>query len=231
MFYLYHLFLYQPLVNILVLLYNTIAFQDLGLSIIILTVGIRFLLYPLFQKILRQQTVLQKIKPEIDRIEQEHKGDLEKKGRAQMALYKEHKVNPFSIFFVLFLQLLILIPLFHIFQGAPTTLDSKELYIFITAPSQFNSTFLGLINLQSQSIILIVIASILQFLQTRLSVAAQKNSNSAGQSMVFVGPLIIIFFLWSSPSAIWLYLLVSNLFSLVQQLIVNRQLAISPKKV
>jgi YidC/Oxa1 family membrane protein insertase len=221
---LYHLFLFQPLVNALVFLYNTIALNDLGVSIVILTFAIRLLFFPLFQKVLRQQTILQKLKPEIEKIEKEHKGNLEKKGQAQLALYKENKVNPFSMFFILFLQIMILIPLFQIFHNAPNSINAKDIYFFIVTPATFNHSFLGLIDLQSQSIILIIIASLLQGLQSYLSLAVQKNTTSTNRQMAIIAPLIIVAVLWTSPSAVWLYLLASNLFSLIQQGIINREL-------
>jgi len=222
--YLYHTFLYQPLVNALVFLYNTVAFGDLGVAIIILTVATRLLFFPLFQKMMRQQAILQKLKPEIDKIEKEFKGDIAKKGEAQMKLYKEHKVNPFSMIFVLAFQIILLIPLFQIFHGAPGTLDAKELYSFISAPGVFNHSFLGLIDLTSQSLVLIIIASLLQYWQTHLSMATQKNPAPGTRQMAFITPLIIVVFLWSSPSAVWLYLLASNIFSVGQQMVVNREL-------
>ena len=51
MSFIFHEFLYRPLVNGLVLLYNSIAFKDLGVAILLLTVVIRFILYPLFKKV------------------------------------------------------------------------------------------------------------------------------------------------------------------------------------
>lgn len=225
--YLYHTFLYQPLVNALVFLYNTIAFGDLGVAIIILTVITRFLFFPLFQQMIRQQAILQKLKPDIDKIEKEFRGDLEKKGRAQLELYKKHNVNPFSMIFVLILQVIILIPLFQIFHGAPETLAAKDLYSFIAAPTSFHNSLLGLIDLKEQSIILIILASIFQYWQGYLSLSVQKSPAPGSRQMALLAPVLIIAVLWTSPSAVWLYLLASNIFSLGQQVVVNRELTAS----
>ncbi len=222
--YLYHVILYQPLINALVFLYQSIAFKDLGIAIIMLTVIIRVIFLPLFQKAMRQQAVIQTLRPELEKIDKEYQGDIENKGRAQMELYKKHQVNPFSMFFILFLQILILIPLFQIFHGAPATLNAKEFYSFINAPTAFNHSFLGIIDLQAQSLVLIIIASLLQYIQTQLSLSVQKNVTAMSKQMAIIGPIIIVLVLWSSPSAVWLYLLTSNLFSLIQQVVVNRQL-------
>lgn len=221
--FLYHTFLYQPLLNALVVLYQTIAFEDLGVAIIILTIITRLIFMPLFQKAMKQQAIIQKLKPELEKIDKQYEGNLEEKGRAQMALYKEHKINPFSMIFTLFIQLLILIPLFQIFHAVPGSLNAQDMYPFIRLPEVFHHSFLGLIDLQGQSLVLIVIASVLQFAQTKLSFSIQKNVNKIAQQMAFVGPAIIIIFLWAAPAAVWLYLVASNTFSVIQQMIVNRQ--------
>lgn len=222
--YLYHVILYQPLINALVFLYQSIAFEDLGVAIIMLTVIIRVIFLPLFQKAMRQQTVIQTLRPELEKIDKEYEGDLEKKGRAQMELYKKHQVNPFSMFFILFLQIIILIPLFQIFYDAPGSLSPKEFYSFISAPEVFNHSFLGVIDLKVQSLVLIIIASLLQYVQTKLNLSVQKNVTPMSKNLAIIGPVIIVAVLWSAPSAVWLYLLASNLFSLIQQIVVNRQL-------
>src|SRR5438128_1291763 len=112
---LYNWIIYQPILNALVFLYQTVAFHDLGLAIILLTVLIRLLLYPLFHKGVRYQMVMQHLQPQIKKIQDAHKGDYEKQTQALMALYKEHEVNPFSGFLLILVQLPVLIALYHVF--------------------------------------------------------------------------------------------------------------------
>ena len=94
MSYLFNTFLYYPLLNALILVYNYATFGDLGVAIIILTVLIRIVLFPLFYKSFEHQTIMQKLQPALQQIQHEHKEDKEKQALKMMELYKEHKVNP-----------------------------------------------------------------------------------------------------------------------------------------
>src|SRR5262245_11591273 len=90
----------RPLLNALIVLYNTAAFGDLGIAIILLTLAVRFALYPLFHRQLRHNAKLQAIQPHLKRIKEEHKNDREKEVEATLALFKEHGTSPFSVFFL-----------------------------------------------------------------------------------------------------------------------------------
>src|SRR5579862_6297326 len=93
--YVYHLIFKYPILNTLVFFYKTIAFQDLGLAIIEVTLLIRLILYPLFHKGTKNQMIMQRIQPKIKKIQEIHKEDKQKQTQALMDLYKEHDVNPF----------------------------------------------------------------------------------------------------------------------------------------
>ena len=107
--------LYQPLLNGLVLLYEYVAFEDLGVAIILLTVMVRIILFPLFHKTAKHQKIAQKIQPEVKKIQTKHKNNREAQTKALMALYQEHNVNPLTPIFLLVLQLPILFALYRLF--------------------------------------------------------------------------------------------------------------------
>src|SRR3989338_9180552 len=140
----FNIILYQPLFNLLVLLYVT--FQDLGVVIILMTIIIRVILYPLFYKSFKNQTLMQKIQPEIQKIQHDHKNDREKQSQALLALYKQHKVNPFSGFFLILIQLPILIVLYRLFLEGLTVESFSNLYSFLTPPAEVHNISLGLID-------------------------------------------------------------------------------------
>src|SRR3989344_8721224 len=127
----FNIILYQPLFNALVSLYNTVAFQDLGVAIILLTFVVRVILYPLFYHSFKNQTLMQKIHPEIQKIQHNHKGNREKQAQALMELYKQHKVNPFSGFFLILVQLPVLIVLYQLFLKGLNPETFTNLYSFI----------------------------------------------------------------------------------------------------
>jgi len=221
--------LYQPLFNALVFLYNTIAFQDLGVAIVMLTVVVRVILYPLFYKSFHNQTLMQKIQPHIQKIQHDHKGDREKQAQALMELYRHHNVNPFSSFFLILIQLPILITLYRLFLNGISPESFGNLYSFIIGPTELNHSFLGLIDLQNKSIVIVVLAAALQYFQGRMSLPKATKGDSSptskvSRSMVIIGPILTVGILATLPSAIGIYWFASSAFSIAQQAIINKQL-------
>lgn len=221
---------YRPLFNALFFIYNSVAFHDLGLAIIILTVIVRLILYPLFHKSQKHQTVMQKIQPKIKAIQDLHKEDKMKQTTAMMDLYKEHNVNPFSGIFLILLQIPVFIGLYKVFSQNFTDKSFLDLYSFIAKPSEVHTSFLGLIKLYEPSIILIALAAILQYIQGYLALpkatsdAQPSTQERIGRQMVYIAPLLTITILWRFPSAVALYWATTSLFSVIQQLVVNKQL-------
>ncbi len=220
--------LYQPLFNTLVFLYKTVAFEDLGVAIVLLTALVRLVLYPLFYKGFKNQTLMQRLQPEIQKIQHDHKTNKEKQAQALMELYRNNKVNPFSGFLMILVQLPVLIVLYQLFLRGITPESFANLYPFISAPAEIHHTFLGLIDLGQKSILIVVLAALLQYFQGRLSLSksADKDSPTArvGRSMVIVGPVLTVIILATLPSAIGLYWLTSSAFSIGQQILINRSL-------
>lgn len=209
---LYHIYLYQPILLVLTFIYEKIAFHSLGFSIALLTILIRLILFPLFYKGAKHQTIIQKIQPLVKKIQRDHKDDKEEQARALMALYKEHKINPFTSLLLIFFQLPILIALYRVFL--------KEIGNFD------NIIFLGFINLRNRSLVVAFIAAILQYYQVKLSLP-KINSNDdkasqMGRAMIYIGPILTLAILSSFPSAIGIYWITSTLFSIGQQLVINK---------
>lgn len=229
MTYLYNLIFYRPILNALIYFYETIAVRNFGLAIILVTVLIRCILYPFFHKSAKQQMVMQRIQPKIKKIQELHKNDKEKQAQALMDLYKEHGVNPFSSILLIILQLPIMIALYWVVRSGLTPGDLTGLYSFIAQPHAINSMFLGFIDLAKPSTILILLAAVAQYFQARLAIWRDPNNTGApspaekmARQMTFIGPLVTIFIFYSLPSAVGLYWLTTSLFSIGQQIIINR---------
>ncbi|MDO8470200.1 MAG: YidC/Oxa1 family membrane protein insertase [bacterium] len=208
-------YIYQPILAVLVFIYNSVAAQDLGFAIILLTIVVRVVLLPLFYKGAKDQALMQRLQPRIEEIQREHKADKEQQAKALMALYKEHKLNPFSSIFLLILQLPIFFALFQIF--------SRELAGTVFA----THTLLGFVDLSAKSIPIILIAAALQYLQGKLSIPpkttpAKSSAAAVGKVMIIVGPILTVVVLMNLPAALGLYWLISTLFSVVQQVYINR---------
>lgn len=235
MSYIFNTFLYYPLFNALILIYNYAAFGDLGVAIIELTVLIRILLFPLFYKSFENQTIMQKLQPLLQQIQHEHKEDKEKQALKMMELYKEHKVNPFSSFGLILIQLPVLIALYKVFSSGLTDAALTDLYSFVANPEHLNHLFLGLIDLSKKNIVMVVIAALAQYYQTKLTMAKPDKAvvvsgtnndpmASMAKNMAIIGPLMTVFILGSLPSAIGIYWLTSSVFSLLQQWYINKKI-------
>jgi len=177
---------------------------------------------------------MQRLQPHIKKIQEEHKQDKEAQGRAMLDLYRTHKINPLSGFLLLLVQLPILIALFHIFRDILKPEALTSLYSFVSPPAHINTLFLGfsLIPLEKASIVVAVIAALAQYYQARLALP-KSGSNTKdlapaeriGRQMVFLTPVLTLIFLVNLPAAIGFYWITTSLFSILQQWIVNRELA------
>lgn len=231
MAYYYSVIFYQPILNVLIYFFETIAFRDFGLAIILVTVLLRLILFPLFHKSSKQQMLMQRIQPKIKKIQELHKDDREKQSKALMELYKEHGVNPFSSILLLIIQIPVMLGLYWVVRSGLTSGQLTGLYSFVPQPGSINPIFLGFINLIQPSIVLIVIAAIAQYFQARLAlyrdpkhVATLSSAEKMARNMIYIGPLITIFVFYGLPAAVGLYWFTTSVFSIFQQLLVNRRL-------
>jgi len=227
----YNTIFYIPLLNGLFFLTNLLPKSDLGVAVIILTLLIRTLIFPLNHKMIKTQQVMKKIAPEIKKIQKDIKNK-EEQGRALMDLYKAHGINPFAGFFGLFIQLPLLIALFKVFQKDLFS-QSALAYSFITIPDNINTLFLGFIELTKSNYLLAIVAAASQFIQIKLATPPQdKNKTTDNKSdfgaimqkqMLYVFPVMIFVFSFSLPSAVALYWTVMNVFAIVHEAIVRKK--------
>ncbi len=223
----FYTFLYQPLFNVLIFLYQYLPGQDFGIAVIVLTLLIRTILSPLNVQALKSQKLLAEIQPKIQEIQKKYKDDKEMQMRETMELYKKEKINPFTGCLPLLIQLPILIALFRIFQGGfhPEIID-QFLYNFIPRPDIVRPMFLGIINLTEPNVIMAIITGIVQYLQAKsLIPKTQQKTKSKSpnfsqimqkQTLYFL-PILTIFILLELPAAVALYWITISLFSIGQQ--------------
>ena len=102
----------KPIFNLLVAIYAVLPGHNFGLAIIIFTILVRMLMWPLVKKQLYHAKAMRELQPEIKRIKKECKGDRQKESAMMMTLYKERKINPFASIGILLVQLPILIGLY-----------------------------------------------------------------------------------------------------------------------
>jgi YidC/Oxa1 family membrane protein insertase len=222
--------IYRPLFNGLIFLYNVIPGHDLGIAIIVLTIVIRFILYPLNQKAIKSQKEMQVIQPKIKEVQQKYKDDKEKQGRALMDLYKEHKINPASGCLPILVQLPILWGLFSVLRAGLKADNLNQLYSFVAHPSVINNMFLGILDLSQKSIILAVLAGVAQFIQSKMIMPPSSSSSGTpdfasamSKQMVYLFPIFTVFIAASLPAGLGLYWVATTVFGIVQQYFVLKK--------
>ncbi len=102
----------QPIFNLLVLIYALIPGHNFGLAIILFTILVRILMWPLVKKQLHHAKAIRRLQPELKKIKAAAKGDRQKESQLTMELYKERQINPFASIGILLVQLPILIGLY-----------------------------------------------------------------------------------------------------------------------
>lgn len=244
---LFNTIIYEPLFNALMWLYNTLPLQDMGVVIILLTVGIKLLLYRPTYSSIKAQRELQEIQPKLDALRAKYKNEKEKMSQELMKFYRENKVNPFSSCLPLLIQLPILFGLYRVFfagiqpdatTGLLAQSQIEHLYsglraIYETTP--VHATFLGFLDLaKGGNIILALLAGGLQYWQSRMliakrqpKVAGAQDENMAAQisrTTAYLFPLITVYFAYRFPAGLALYWVVSTLFTVGQQYLIFSQL-------
>lgn len=175
----YELLIVQPIFNLLTLIYSIMPWGDFGLALIIFTVLMRTLLYPLVKKQLHQTKAMRKLQPKLKEIKKNAKGNRQLEAMQMMELYKQHGVSPFRSIGILLIQLPIYIGLYHVIQIFVLHRDQIAKYTYdfleqigpikqlIENPDSFNHTMFGFIDLTKHAIsssgvdiVLIVVAAL-----------------------------------------------------------------------
>lgn len=185
----FELVVVQPIFNLLIGLYAVLPGQDFGIAIIVFTVIVRFLLYPLTRSMLHQSKAMRKLQPELAKIKKQSKGNKQAESLAMMELYKKHGVNPFRSIGILLIQLPIFIALFQVIQIFTNNRAQIEQYTYsflagidsikqvIQDPASFNEKLFGFIDLTQSAfangqvniflVLLAVVAGITQYIMTK----------------------------------------------------------------
>ncbi len=234
MSYLYTQILFRPLFNLLIFLYNVIPGSDFGLAIIVLTLIVRAIFFPLSIKSLISQRKMNKIQPKLKELQDKHKNDKSALGKATMELYKEHNINPLSGCLPLLIQLPVLIALYGALRSGLRPESLSGLYSFVGHPGAINHISFGFIDLTQKSYLMAILAGILQWFQLK-----QSNSNLSPSSkgepvsqamqmnkqMLYFFPIMVIIIAWNLPTGLTLYWVAATLFSIFEQLYIKRKYA------
>ena len=235
----FNMILYKPLYNVFIGFVGTFPWLDAGIVVILFTLLIKLILFPLSQKSVRSQIEMKKIQPAIDEIKIKYKDNKQEQALKTMNLYKEKGVNPFSGIFLALIQLPILIALYMVFyKGGLSEIHVDSLYSFIKAPEHINTIFLGLFDITQKNTILAIIVALGQFFQIKFTMPAIKKeeggkkdvsfqgelAKSMSMQMKYVMPVFMFFIARSFASLVSLYLITSSVFAVGQEIYMRKKL-------
>lgn len=233
----FHSFIYQPLYNTLIFLYNIVPGGDFGIAIILITAILRILLVPIYKKQIESQQKLQELQPKIKELQEKYKDNKEQQTKELMQFYKDNKTNPFSGCLPLIIQLVFLIGIYNTLMTISNNglvVDGKELYSFVSNPGKVNQIFIGLVDLTKPSPLFAILAAIAQYFQTKMlmakqPVAVKKEGDQPdmaqimSKQMLYLGPLLTLFIGIKFAAGLSLYWLASTLFMLIQQIYMEKK--------
>ena len=235
MSYLYHTFFYDPLYNGLIFLINTLPqWADFGVAIVVFTVIVKLILFPLSRKAVLSQMKMKELEPRINELKAKYKDPAEQSMQT-MKLYKESGINPFSSILLIFIQIPIILALYQIFySGGLPKIDASLLYSFIHSP-ELVTMKLWFIDITKKSWELALLAAIKQFFQIKYSMPVTKKDPNVAPSfgtdlahamstqMKYVLPVIVFFASYSINAGIAIYWTTSNVFAIGQELFIRRK--------
>ncbi len=238
MSYVWHTFFFDPIYNGLVFFVDVIPGGDVGLSIIAITLVVKFILLPLSIKAAKMQKVVRELEPQMKELKEKHKDNREELARATMSAYKDAGINPFSGIFLMFLQIPIVIALyFAVSKGGGVPLpgfNTEILYSFVPTPEMADMIFLGFVDIAQKSLPLAILAGFTQFIHAHFSLPKSEPrkegvvdmkadfARSMNMNMRYVLPVIIGMVAYTLSASVALYFVVSNLFAIGQEFLLRR---------
>ena len=194
--------------------------HNYGVAIILLTILIKIVFWPLTQKSFKSMQAMKKIQPKIAQVREKYKEDREKLNQELMALYKTYKVNPMGGCLPMVLQIPVFIAFYRMLNTAVELRHEPFIWWIndLTAPDRLHIgvpiPYLGGIP------VLTLLMGISMFLQQKMT---PSSGDPRQEQIMLLMPIIFTVFFINFPSGLVLYWLVNNILSIVQQYWINRQ--------
>jgi YidC/Oxa1 family membrane protein insertase len=208
---------YQPILNLLAICHIFLPGQDLIWSVILVTVIIKLITFPISLKATRTQETMSQIDTEMKEIRKKYKNDPAEQSQQIMALYKKHNVSPFSSLLYPLIQLPIIFAIFRVFNDLSVLSLSSHLYSFVPSLETAELTFLGNPDLTQPSIILAIIVAIVQYWQLKTAGSSDQKKSGFQKNMVYFLPAFAFIVLTRFTAVIGVYWLINTLFIIGQQ--------------
>lgn len=220
-------FIAQILLQVLNFLFGLA--HNWGWAIIILSVLIYFLFYPLTLKQMRSMKEMQLLQPHIEELRKKYKDNPQKLNKETMELYREHKVNPFGGCLPLLLQMPIFFALYQTLMRSISLRGADFLWIKdLSQPDRLFTFPVSLPFLGNEFNILPLIMTVGMFVQQKMSMATTATSSSAEQQkiMMIVMPLMFGLIFYHMPAGLVLYWFINSMLMLAYQIRTNKAKAV-----
>ena len=196
--------------------------KNYGIALILVLLLIKLITFPFTKKTIRQSQLMQQINPEIQKIQKKYEGkqdeaSLSKQSQEMMMIYKKYNINPIGGCLVAFIQLPIFIAFYEAVQRFPAIFEDTFLKI------QLGTT--PLVGFKASNFYLYIILMILIAVSTiysfKINMSGQQMDKSM-KSMPIIMSIMIIFTAFFMPSALCIYWIFNNIFSIIQTKLLTR---------
>jgi YidC/Oxa1 family membrane protein insertase len=203
---------FAPVANVLVkildFIHDHITFGNWGLAIIVMTICLRSLLFPLTYKSIKTTIAMRRLKPEVDALNKKFADDAQAKNLAMMELWKKHGVNPFGGCLPQLVQMPVWFAMYTTLQTAVEMYHTKFLWFSdLSAPDKFY--------------ILPLLLGVFMIVQQRI-VPQQGMDPMQAKMMMYMLPAVFTVMMLFLPAALGVYMLTNSLLGIGQQLAVER---------
>ena len=209
------MFKIQALVDFVVHILNAIygVVGNYGIAIIIVTVLMRIIIFPLTLKQEKSMKKMRELQPELEKIKEKYKDNPQEYQQKTAELYRESGVNPLGGCLPLLIQMPVFVALYWAFSGNAIPADAKFLWFTLKQPDRL--FMIGNFAFNLLPILNVGVTYIQQKIMT--SATSGQESSQQMQTMLYMMPLMMLFIFYKMPSGVTLYYLVSGALSLVQQ--------------
>jgi YidC/Oxa1 family membrane protein insertase len=193
-----------------------------GIDIILLTILIKILFYPLTQKSMSSMRKMQELAPILTKLKEKYKSDPSRLNQETMNLYKTYKINPLSGCLPMLAQIPVFIALY---KALLVTIELRHAPFFLWLNDLSAPEHLWDITIAGYTIpirLLALLMGVSMFVQQKMTPSA--GMDPAQQKMMLFMPILFTFMFWGFPTGLVIYWLVNNILSIGQQILYNRQI-------
>ncbi len=201
-------FLSEPLLYALNFFYKFVG--NYGIAIIILTIVVKLLLFPLSNASYKSMSKMKKLQPKIKQLQEKYKNDKETLNKETMLLYQKEGVNPLGGCLPMFIQMPVYIALYYMIQNAVELYNAPFLPFWLTDLSEKDPYYIIPVSLGA-----------MMFLQTKLN--PQQTDNTQAKIMMYTMPVVFTWISLVLPSGMTLYWFVNTLLGIAQQFYVTKK--------